>query len=77
VIGSDSGAIPDVIGDAGLIFPEGDADALAAHLRALQTDPALRARLREQGRARVLAHFTHRQVAAATVRVYREMVQST
>ena len=24
VIGSDSGAIPDVIGQAGLIFPEGD-----------------------------------------------------
>ncbi len=74
VIGSDSGAIPDVIGDAGLIFPEGDAGALAAHLRTVQTDPTLRAHLREKGRARTLAHFTHKQVAAATVEVYQEMV---
>jgi len=35
VVGSDSGAIPEVIGDAGLVFPEGDAEALAACLRRL------------------------------------------
>ena len=29
VIGSDSGEIPVVVGDAGLIFPEGDSEALA------------------------------------------------
>jgi glycosyltransferase involved in cell wall biosynthesis len=74
VIGSDSGAIPDVIGDAGLIFPEGDAGALAAHLRRLQGDPAFRESLCEKGRARVLAHFTHEQVAQATVEAYREML---
>ena len=73
VIGSDSGAIPDVIGSAGLIFPEGDANALAMHLHQLQHSPELRDHLRQKGRARVLAHFTHEQVAAATVRVYREM----
>ena len=74
VIGSDSGAIPDVIGDAGLIFPEGDADALVAHLRRLQSDAALREALCQQGRARVLAHFTHEQVAQATVEAYQEMI---
>lgn len=74
VIGSDSGAIPDVIGDAGLIFPEGDAAALAAHLCQLQQDSALRQSLRQQGRARVLAHFTHRGVAEATAQVYAEMM---
>jgi glycosyltransferase involved in cell wall biosynthesis len=75
VIGSDSGAIPDVIGDAGLIFSEGNADVLANHLRRLQSDAALRETLCEKGRARVLAHFTHEHVAQATVEVYREMVQ--
>ncbi len=74
VVGSDSGAIPDVIGGAGLVFPEGDAAALTACLRRLQDDAALRADLAQQGRERVLAHFTQAQVAAATVAVYREML---
>jgi glycosyltransferase involved in cell wall biosynthesis len=73
VIGSDSGAIPDVIGEAGLVFPEGDAAALAACLDRLQQDPELRAQLAEQGRQRVLDHFTHPSVAQATVDVYRKI----
>jgi glycosyltransferase involved in cell wall biosynthesis len=76
VIGSDSGAIPDVIGDAGLIFPEGDVEALAAHLRDLQSKPELSVMLREKGRARVLNQFTHQQVATATVEVYKSMMSS-
>lgn len=74
VIGSDSGAIPDVIGDAGLIFPEGRGDLLAEHLRCLQTNASLRANFAAKGRARALAHFTHEQVAAATVAVYGAML---
>ncbi|MCB9451415.1 MAG: glycosyltransferase family 4 protein [Anaerolineaceae bacterium] len=74
VVGSSSGAIPGVIGDAGLIFPEGDTTAVTDCLRRLQTDTALRRVLAEKGRARVLAHFTHQQVAAATVSLYRELV---
>lgn len=73
VVGSDSGAIPDVIGAAGLVFPEGSVDALADALARLQTDAALRAELARRGRARALAQFTHAQVAAATVAVYRAM----
>ncbi len=75
MVGSDSGAIPGVIADAGLIVPEGDAAALAAALRRLRDDPALRAELGAHGRARVLAHYTHTQIAAATVEVYREMIK--
>jgi glycosyltransferase involved in cell wall biosynthesis len=74
VIGSDSGAIPGVIGKAGMIFPEGDATALADDITRLQINPALCRRLREEGRARALAHFTHEQIAAATVEVYRALV---
>ena len=37
VIGSDSGEIPHVIGDAGLIFKEGDAQALAGAYSACST----------------------------------------
>jgi glycosyltransferase involved in cell wall biosynthesis len=71
VVGSDSGEIPNVIGDAGLVFPEGDAQALAARLQTLIDDPELARRLGEAGRMRVLARYTQAQVAAATYGVYR------
>jgi len=74
VVGSHSGDIPWVIGDAGRIFPEGDAGALAHILAELAGDPAQRAALAAAGRARVLAHFTQARVAAATAAVYREML---
>lgn len=74
VIGSDSGAIPGVIGDAGLIVPEGDVEALTRALRELRDQPALRKDLIERGRARFLAHFTNERIAEATVAVYRELM---
>jgi glycosyltransferase involved in cell wall biosynthesis len=39
VIGSNSGAIPEMIGEAGFLFPEGEAAALAARLRSCLTTP--------------------------------------
>lgn len=74
VIGSDSGAIPSVIGDAGLIVPEGDIDRLAQALQRLMNQPRLRETLARRGRKRFLAHFTHEQIAKATVEVYRTML---
>lgn len=74
VIGSTCGEIPAVIGEAGLTFPEDDVEALAAHLRALAADPALRAALAEQGRARALMHFTQRRIAEQTVAAYRQLL---
>lgn len=74
VVGSDSGEIPNVIGSAGLTFPEGDAEMLRRQLlRLLQTD-GLRDELGRAGRERVLSHYTQAQVAAQTVAVYREMM---
>jgi len=73
-VGSDSGAIPDVIGDAGLIVPEGDVTALANAVRRLLMDDDLRQELAQKGRARVLENYTQAQIAARTVAVYREML---
>jgi glycosyltransferase involved in cell wall biosynthesis len=73
VIGSDSGELPNVIGDAGLVFPEADVAALAAHLRRLRDDPALRADLAERGRARVLSRYTQQTIAEQTFAVYRAL----
>ena len=74
VVGSDSGEIPNVIADAGLIFPEGDAAALRVALQRLHDDPALCAELGRRGRERVLAHYTQAGVARATIDIYRRML---
>jgi glycosyltransferase involved in cell wall biosynthesis len=74
VIGSDSGAIPDVMGDAGVILPEGEVTALTDALRHLRDDPSQREALRDAGRERVLGAFTHEQVAADTVALYRRLM---
>lgn len=77
VIGSDSGAIPDVIGKGGLVFPEGNIKTLADQLRRLIVDPLLRATLGQQGRQRIVEHFTQAQVAKQTLAVYRELYQQS
>ena len=74
VIGANSGEIPQVIGDAGLIFPEDDVDALQAHLQRLLQSPTLRDELGKVGRQRVLQRYTQTQIAEQTVSVYRDMV---
>lgn len=74
VIGSDSGEIPHVIGDAGLVFPEGQVEILRAHLSRLLGDLELRADLARRGRERVLARFTQEQVASQTYQVYRALL---
>jgi glycosyltransferase involved in cell wall biosynthesis len=70
-LGSSSGEIPHVIGDAGLVFPEGDVEALRAGLQRLIDDRGLREELIRKGRERFLSRFTQEQVARATVEVYR------
>jgi glycosyltransferase involved in cell wall biosynthesis len=74
VVGSDSGEIPHVIGDAGLLFPEGQAGELRERLSRLMADAALRQALAQRGRDRVVALFTQAQIAARTYQVYREVL---
>jgi glycosyltransferase involved in cell wall biosynthesis len=74
VIGSDSGAIPEVIGDAGLVVPEGDVTALAEAIARLSVLPELRNDLGKRGRARVEAHYSQRHLAEQTLAVYRQVV---
>src|SRR5690606_7540003 len=47
-----AGAIPETVGDAGLLVPPGDVDALAAALGAVLADDALRASLAGKARSR-------------------------
>jgi glycosyltransferase involved in cell wall biosynthesis len=57
LIGSDSGAIPEVIGPAGLAVPENNPHALAAAIRQLREQPDLRQKFAEAGRKRFEAEF--------------------
>lgn len=74
VVGSDSGEIPDVMGEAGLVVPEGDSGALRGALARLMNSPDLRSDLGRLGRERVLAHYTHRRVAEETVAFYQRVL---
>jgi glycosyltransferase involved in cell wall biosynthesis len=76
VVGSDSGEIPHVLGAAGLVVPEGDADALAGALGTLLADPALRARLAAAGRARAEAEFALPHVAARHLEFFEHLLPS-
>jgi glycosyltransferase involved in cell wall biosynthesis len=74
VVGSDSGEIPRTLGDAGLVFPEGDASALADCLTRILLDPALAATLRERGQERVSSLYAWEAVATRTVEAYRSVL---
>jgi len=56
VVASDSGALSDVVGGAGLLVPPGDPVALHAALARFLDEPGLWARLRESGMAEVTRH---------------------
>ncbi|MEP6651103.1 MAG: glycosyltransferase, partial [Lapillicoccus sp.] len=49
VVASDSGALPDVVGEAGLLVPPGNADVLRMALQEVLADAELARRLREAG----------------------------
>lgn len=70
VIGSNSGSIPEIVGEGGIIVPEGNATALAGAIRQLHDDPELAARLGRRGREQVEAHYTWQRVAEQMYDVY-------
>lgn len=76
VVGSNSGAIPEVIGDAGLVVPEGSSAALAAALRQIRDDPALRATLVTGGLQRARQCYSQDVIMDQIVSFYRQVMES-
>ncbi len=74
VIGSDSGAIPEVIGKAGMVIPEGSAAALAQAMIGLRGEPARGDEMGRIGRRRVEDHYTWAQVAERMRRIYEPLL---
>lgn len=72
-VGSTVGGVPEVIapGVTGFLVPPRAPDALAAALRPLLSDAALRARMGHAGRARVVECFQERDMVRRTIELYR------
>jgi glycosyltransferase involved in cell wall biosynthesis len=73
VIGSNSGEIPYVIADAGLVFPEGDFLALANCLLKLIENPDLAKNLGELGYQRAMLKYTNKALAEQQLEFYQEL----
>lgn len=74
VIGSDSGAIPEVIGNAGLVFPEGDAGELLKQLILIHGNEKLRNGLIDAGIKRVSEIYLHSKMAAKLGEFWGELL---
>lgn len=74
VIGSDSGAIPEVVGGGGLVVPEHNPAAIAAAIERLRADRDLRECLGKQGLCQVEAHYTWQRVAERMYDIYKRVL---
>lgn len=75
VIATDTGGIPEIVGDHGCLVRARDAGALAAGLKAMLVSPPLRQKLaaRSLGRAR---DFDYRTTSQAMLAIYRRLLDS-
>lgn len=76
VIGSSSGAIPEVIGDAGVVVPEGDQAALREALEQLATDRNKLRELAELGNERVRELYTDDAIAERTIAFWKALTET-
>jgi glycosyltransferase involved in cell wall biosynthesis len=76
VVALTNGGTPEVVqhGKCGLLSLPGDVDGLAANLRQLLDNPALRTQFGEYGRSRVEQHFTPQRMASDFAALYKRML---
>jgi len=74
VIGSDSGEIPNVIGEAGLIFPEGQSQELTICLKQMIEQTHLREVLAQKGYERVIKEYTNQALAQRLLAFYKNVL---
>lgn len=74
VISTTGGALPEVVGDAGILVPPADHRALARGIQEIFSNPKRAADLGLAGYQRVQKHFTWSKAAEKTVAAYREVI---
>ena len=65
VVGADTGSLPEVIADAGIVVPERDVDALNEALERFSA-PRLRHEFGRAARQRVIQHYSPTAIAKQT-----------
>ena len=76
VIGSNSGEIPHVIGDTGLVFPEGNVKALTNCLLQLIENPEFAHNLGLMGYNKAMAQYTNKALAKQQLEFYQEVISN-
>ena len=77
VVGPDHGGTKEIVaqGRTGWLFEPGDAESLAAALRAaISLNSGARHRLAEEAMGAIRGHFTNQRMCAATLKVYQEVL---
>lgn len=74
IIGSSSGEIPHVIANTGLVFPEGNVDALSAAMLRYLHSPEERQQYGIAGKQRLLEEYSNQQVARKMYTMYCELL---
>lgn len=77
VVASDSGEIPHVVADAGIVVPEADTQAWVRELGMLLDEPARRAALGARGRARAQREYEWSAVAQRQAQYFRHIIEGT
>ena len=75
VISTTGGALPEVVGDAGLLVPPRDPSALVQAIETFMDHPQRAAELGQAGYRRVQRHFTWQRAAEKTVDAYRKVIR--
>ena len=75
VICTTGGALPEVVGDAGILVPPADHEALAKAITILLDNPDQARYYGQVGYKRVQAHFTWEKAVEKTVKAYREVIR--
>jgi len=74
LVSTTAGALPEVVGDAGILIPPADSAALTAAIAGLMDDPAKRAEYSVLGRKRIVEKFNWSNAARLTAEVYSEAI---
>ena len=74
VLGTDSGVIPELIGEAGIVVPDGDLQLLTNAIGTL-TEPAARRGLAQAARARALRLYSDDAIAERTLQFWQQLVK--
>lgn len=74
VVSTNAGALPEIVGDAGLLVPAASAKAIAEAVDVLLRDPARRSALGNAGRQRIVETFSWDVCARDMVAYYRRVL---